>query len=262
MSLALAAVEQGAGPAIAILHGLFGSGRNWASITQRLATHHRVIALDLRNHGASPWAETMDYGEMAEDVRASLDARGYERYALLGHSMGGKVAMVAALQCPESVEQLIVADIAPVSYPMRHLHEVEAMRRLDRTGIQRRSQADAALASAAPQAAERAFLLQNLIFDDGGARWRLNLEAIERGMPGLVAFPAMPADRTYDGPTLFVAGSRSDYVQPSHEPAIRRLFPNAEIARLDNAGHWLHAEQPAVFLAIIERFLSRRSDRR
>jgi esterase len=100
MPLALAAVEQGAGPAIAILHGLFGSGGNWASIAQRLATHHRVIALDLRNHGASPWAATMDYGEMAEDVRASLSARGYQRYELLGHSVGGKVAMVAALQRP------------------------------------------------------------------------------------------------------------------------------------------------------------------
>src|ERR671926_1210797 len=159
--LSLTATEYGAGPPLAILHGLFGSGRNWATVAQRLAAHHRVIALDLRNHGASPWAETMDYGEMAEDVRASLNARGYERYALLGHSMGGKVAMVAALQCPHSVEQLIIADIAPVSYPMRHLREVEAMRRLDRTGIQRRSQADAALASAVPQAAERAFLLQN-----------------------------------------------------------------------------------------------------
>ncbi|HEY4471629.1 MAG TPA: alpha/beta fold hydrolase [Stellaceae bacterium] len=257
MPVALAAVEQGAGPPLAILHGLFGSGRNWASIAQRLAAHYRVIALDLRNHGASPWAETMDYGEMAEDVRASLSARGYERYALLGHSMGGKVAMVAALQHPERVEQLIIADIAPVSYPMRHLREVEAMRRLDLTGIQRRSQADVALASAIPDAAERAFLLQNLIFDNGGARWRLNLEAIEQEMPRLVDFPAISGGRTYDGPTLFIAGGRSDYVQPAYEPAIRRFFPKAEVARIDKAGHWLHAEQPAEFLAIIERFLSR-----
>jgi len=257
MPLALAAVEYGAGPPLAILHGLFGSGRNWTSIAQGLAPQHRVIALDLRNHGASPWAETMGYGEMAEDVRASLRARGYEHYALLGHSMGGKVAMMAALQHPEIVERLIVADIAPVSYPMRHLCEVEAMRRLDLTGIQRRSQADVALAAAIPDAAERAFLLQNLIFNNGGARWRLNLEAIEQGMPALVEFPATPAGRTYDGPALFLAGGRSDYVQPAYEPAIRRFFPKHEIARIEKAGHWLHAEQPAEFLAIIERFLSR-----
>src|SRR5213082_2762214 len=219
MSLALAAVEYGAGPPLAILHGLFGSGRNWASIAQGFAPQHRVIALDLRNHGASPWAETMGYGEM--------------------------------------VERLIVADIAPVSYPMRHLYEVEAMRRLDLTGIQRRSQADVALAAAIPDAAERAFLLQNLIFNNGGARWRLNLKAIEQGMPALVEFPAIPAGRTYDGPALFLAGGRSDYVQPAYEPAIRRFFPKHEIARIEKAGHWLHAEQPAEFLAIIERFLSR-----
>ena len=257
MPLELAAVEYGGGPPLPILHGLFGSGRNWTSIAQGLAPRHRVIALDLRNHGASPWAETMGYGEMAEDVRASLSARGYEHYALLGHSMGGKVAMMAALQHPETVERLIVADIAPVSYPMRHLGEVEAMRRLDLTGIQRRSQADVALASAIPDAAERAFLLQNLIFDNGGARWRLNLAAIEEGMPALVDFPPIPASRIYDGPALFLAGGRSDYVQPDYEPAIRRFFPKAEIACVDKAGHWLHAEQPAEFLAIIGRFLSR-----
>jgi esterase len=257
MPLELAAVEYGAGPPLAILHGLFGSGRNWTSIAQGLAPKHHVIALDLRNHGASPWAETMDYGEMAEDVHASLSARGYEPYALLGHSMGGKVAMMAALQHPGTVERLIVADIAPVSYPMRHLGEVEAMRRLDLTGIQRRSQADVALASAIPDAAERAFLLQNLIFDNGGARWRLNLEAIEQQMPALVDFPEIPAGRTYDGPALFLAGGRSDYVQTAYEAAIRRFFPNAEIARIVKAGHWLHAEQPAEFLAIIKRFLRR-----
>jgi esterase len=257
MPLELAAVEYGAGPPLAILHGLFGSGRNWTSIAQGLAPQHHVIALDLRNHGASPWAEKMGYGEMAEDVHASLSARSYEPYALLGHSMGGKIAMMAALQHPEMVERLIVADIAPVSYTMRHLGEIQAMRRLDLTGIQRRSQADVALASAIPDAAERAFLLQNLIFDNGGARWRLNLEAIEQGMPALVDFPAIPAGRIYEGPALFLAGGRSDYVQPAYEPAIRRFFPKAEIARIDKAGHWLHAEEPAEFLAIAERFLRR-----
>src|SRR5438105_4019544 len=114
MAVPLAAVEYGEGPPLAIMHGLFGSGRNWASIAQRLAAHHRVITLDLRNHGASPWADTMDYVAMAEDVRAMLRSRGYDRYTLLGHSMGGKVAMVAALQYSAEVERHVVVDIAPV----------------------------------------------------------------------------------------------------------------------------------------------------
>src|SRR5712671_1531184 len=206
MSVQLAAAEYGEGPPLAILHGLFGSGRNWASIAQRLAAHHHVIALDLRNHGASPWAETMDYREMAEDVRATLRARGYDRYSLLGHSMGGKVAMTAALEHGAAVERLIVADIAPVAYAAHHLGHVKAMRGLDLATIKRRSDADAALAPTISDVAERAFLLQNLVLQDGQASWRLNLEAIERDMPRLVDFPAIEAGRTYDGPSLFVAG--------------------------------------------------------
>ena len=257
MTVSLAALEYGDGPPLAVLHGLFGSGRNWASIAQRLAAHHRVVTLDLRNHGASPWADTMDYAAMAEDVRATLHARGYSRYALLGHSMGGKVAMIAALRHGSEVERLIVADIAPVRYRTRHLPEVRAMRDLDLAGIKRRSEADTRLAPSIPEPGERAFLVQNLVFEDGRARWRLNLAAIEQGMPGLADFPELPPDTAYDRPALFIAGGQSDYLRPEHEPTIRRLFPRAEIARIDNAGHWLHAEQPAAFLAIVEPFLSR-----
>jgi esterase len=256
MIVPLAAVEYGEGPPLAILHGLFGSGRNWASMAQRLAEHHRVIAIDLRNHGASPWAETMDYREMAEDVRSTMRERGYDRSALLGHSMGGKVAMVAALEDGAAIERLIVIDIAPVAYAARHLGYAQAMRELDLAAIKRRSDADAALAPAIPDAAERAFLLQNLVLEDGRARWRLNLEAIEREVPRLVDFPAMPPGRAYQGPALFIAGSLSDYLRPGYEPTIRGLFPNAEIANIVNAGHWVHAEQPAAFLAVVETFLN------
>ena len=130
------------------------------------------------------------------------------------------------------------------------------MRELDLAAVKRRSEADAALASAIPDAAERAFLLQNLIFDNGQARWRFNLGAIEQEMPRLVGFPAIPAGRAFDGPSLFVGGGLSDYLRPEHEPEIRHLFPNAQIANIDNAGHWLHAEQPIAFLAIVEGFLT------
>jgi esterase len=255
-SLLLEAAEYGAGPPLAILHGLFGSGRNWASIAKRLAERHRVIAFDLRNHGASPRAETMAYAEMAEDVRASLRALGYRRTALLGHSMGGKVAMLAALSDPGSVDRLIVADIAPVAYRPRHLGMVQAMRGLDLAAIGRRAEADAALAASVPDPAERGFLLQNLIFEGGAARWRINLEAIEREMSVLVGFPPLSPGTVYDGPALFIGGGRSDYLRPEHEPEIRRLFPNARIARIPEAGHWLHAETPQAFLDLVEPFLA------
>src|SRR5438067_7945867 len=153
-ALSLAATEYGAGPPLAILHGLFGSGRNWAGVAQRLAARHRVVALDLRNHGASPWAETMDYPAMAEDVRATMQGLGHRRFALLGHSMGGKTAMIAALAHADEIDRLIVVDIAPVPYPPHHLGLARAMRGLDLGGITRRAEADARLAAAVPDAAE------------------------------------------------------------------------------------------------------------
>jgi esterase len=257
-ALILAAVEYGAGaaPPLAILHGLFGSSRNWTTIAQRLAARRRIIAIDLRNHGASPWADAMDYGEMAEDVRATLHALGIHRFMLLGHSMGGKAAMVAALRHGAEIDRLVVVDIAPVAYEPRHLGHVRAMRALDLAAIRRRSEADAALAPAVPDTAERAFLLHNLVFEEGRAHWRLNLAAIERAMPDLVGFPAPPAGSAYRGPALFVAGGGSDYLLPAYESTIRQFFPAAQIARINNAGHWLHAEQPQVFLDLVESFLT------
>jgi len=256
MTVTLAASEYGDGPPLAILHGLFGSGRNWAAIAQRLAARHRVIAFDLRNHGASPWADTMSYAEMAEDVRAALLARGHRRYALLGHSMGGKVAMVSALAHGEDVERLIVVDIAPAVYQPDHLAYVRAMRELDLAGLARRSEADARLAGAIPDAAERGFVLQNLVLGDGPPRWRLNLAAIERAMTSLGGFPTLAAGAAYLGPALFVAGGRSPYLPPEHETAVRQLFPNATLARIGGAGHWPHVEQPSAFRDIVEPFLS------
>ncbi len=256
MTFRLAAVEYGNGPALAILHGLFGSGRNWATIAQRLAARRRVIALDLRNHGASPWAEAMDYAELADDVRATLQALGHRRFALLGHSMGGKAAMVAALRHAEDIERLVVVDIAPVAYPPRHLEHVRAMRALDLGRLTRRSEVDSGLAAAVADPAERAFLLQNLVLNDGPPRWRLNLAAIERQMELLAGFPAMPQGAVYRGPALFIAGGRSDYLLPAQEADIRHLFPDARVARIADAGHWLHAERPQAFLDLVEPFMA------
>jgi esterase len=210
----------------------------------------------LRNHGTSPWVEEMSYREMVEDLRASLRARGIGRAALLGHSMGGKVAMLTALLHPGEVDRLVVVDIAPAANPPALLAYVRAMRAVDLRRVGRRSEADAQLASAIPAAAERAFLLQNLIIDNGAAHWRLNLEAIEREFPEITGFPNLPADTAYGGPTLFVAGARSGYIQSQHESLIRQLFPRARIKRIEGAGHWVHAEQPRAFLQIVAPFLN------
>jgi len=255
-ALQLAASEYGIGPPVAILHGLFGSGRNWRSIAQQLAARHRVLAFDLRNHGASPWAEGMSYGEMVEDLRASLRARGIAHTALLGHSMGGKVAMLTALLYPAEIDRLVVVDIAPAPNPPALLAYVRAMRAADLHGVKRRGNVDARLAQTVHDPAERAFLLQNLVIDEGTARWRLNLDAIEREFPEIVGFPPLPPGTAYRGPTLFVAGARSDHIRPEHEPVIRRLFPQAEITRIEGAGHWVHAEQPQEFLRTVEAFIS------
>jgi esterase len=257
MSVALAATEYGAGPPVAILHGLFGAARNWGGIARRLAQHYRVIALDLRNHGASPWAPAMDYAEMAEDVRAAMRTRGHPRYALIGHSLGGKVAMMAGLAAGEAeIERLVAVDIAPVAYPVGQLDYVQAMRGLDLAAIARRGDADRALAGAIPDPVERAFLLQNLVLNDGPPRWQPNLAAIEAALPALSGFPALPPDVAYRGPALFVAGAKSDYLRPEHEAEIRRLFTKAQLVRIAGAGHWVQADQPDSFVAAVSRFLA------
>ena len=255
MSVRLAAVEYGTGSPVAILHGLFGSARNWGTIARHLAADHRVVAFDLRNHGSSPWADTMSYPEMAEDVRAGLAAVGCLPARLIGHSMGGKAAMTLALADPAAVAALVVVDVAPVQYKPHHLGLVQAMRGLDLGGLDRRAEADRRLAASVPDPAVRGFLLQNLVFDPL-PHWRINLDAIEREMPALTGFPEPPSGAVYNGPTLFVAGAGSDYVRPEDEPAIRRLFPRARIVRIPGAGHWVHAEQPQAFLATVEPFLS------
>jgi esterase len=255
MVVTLAATEYGKGRPVAILHGLFGSGRNWATIAQRLATRYQIVAFDLRNHGASPWAPTMDYAEMAEDVHAAMRARGHTQYMLIGHSMGGKVAMIVALTRATAVERLIVVDIAPVAYPVSYLGYVRAMQALDLGAITRRSEADALLADTIRDPSERSFLLQNLVRGDGKPRWRLNLVALETALPALAGFPVFPPNTSYAGPTLFIAGGKSLALRPRHKPAIKALFPNAVVARIENAGHWVHAERPEMFLALAEPFL-------
>lgn len=250
----LHATEAGAGAPVALLHGLFGAGANFGTIQKRLAASHRVLALDLRNHGSSPHAPHMGYPAMAEDVLETLRAHGALPCALVGHSMGGKVAMAAALEAPAAVSRLLVADIAPVAYPPAFRGFAAAMAALDlRPGLTRAG-ADAALAKAVEAPGVRAFLLQNLRF---GAQpgWRIGLEEIIANLELIEGWPDFD-DPAYAGPVLFVAGARSDYIRPGHRPAIRALFPSARFVTLKDAGHWVHADNPDGFTALVDAFLA------
>jgi pimeloyl-ACP methyl ester carboxylesterase len=248
-------IEAGAGPTVAILHGLFGSARNFATIQRRLAAHYRVLALDLRNHGESPRAAGMDYATLAEDVRETLAARDALPAAVIGHSMGGKVAMRLALAAPAAVSRLAVCDIAPVPYPSHgHGATVAAMQALPLSPALTRAGAEAALAAAVPSAPLRQFLLHSLRFG-AAPSWRLGLAEIAQAMPAIESWEA-PAAATYAGPTLFLTGGRSEYVRADDRPLIRAVFPHARFVTLKKAGHWLHADDPEGFLAAISAFLA------
>ena len=250
----LAAREAGSGPSVCLLHGLFGAARNFGAVQRRLATRFRVIALDLRNHGASPHAPGMSYATMAEDVQETLAAMGALPAAILGHSMGGKVAMWLALVRAEVVRALVVADIAPVPYPPHHREMIAAMQGLTLAPGLTRQAADAALAEAVPQPEVRGFLLQNLVMGEKPL-WRNGLVEIAAAMAEIEDFAA-PAGAGYGGPTLFVAGERSDYIRPEHEGVIQALFPAARFATVPGAGHWLHADNLEGLLAVVEPFLT------
>jgi pimeloyl-ACP methyl ester carboxylesterase len=248
--LDLAVTELGAGPPLVVLHGLLGRSRNWLTIAQNLQEKHTLLLADLRNHGASPWSEVMDYPAMAGDVAALIERRAGGRATVLGHSMGGKVAITLALTRPELVERLIVADIAPVAYPGSAFDGyIRAMLALDLDTVTRRAEADKALTAAVPEPAIRGFLLQNLDFARGERPvWQPNLATLLRTLPQITGFPAELAGRTYDGPAFCLRGERSDYVDGEGEAALRRYLPSVQVATVTGAGHWLHAEKPAEFL--------------
>ncbi len=250
----LACTDLGSGPPLVILHGLFGSARNWATVATRLAVARRVLALDLRNHGASPWAPAMDYPDMAQDVARFVASRELGPVEVIGHSMGGKVAMCLALAEPVVVRRLIVVDIAPVAYDHAFAAPyAEAMLAIDLARHDTRRAVDRVLARSLPDPVLRGFLMTNLVRAGGGLRWGVNLEAIARNSDALMDFPETAA--RYGGPALFVGGARSDYLGADAEAAVRRHFPAAGIVRIAEAGHWVHAEAPEAFLDAVAAFL-------
>lgn len=252
----LACESMGEGPPVLLLHGLFGSGRNWATLGRALAQQHRVLLPDARNHGGSPWAATMSYAEMADDLEALIVREGLERPIVIGHSMGGKAAMALALLQPQAVAGLAVIDIAPEAYADQFSSYVHAMRSLDLAAAGSRRELQQTLAASLGGGAPVDFLLQNLRRHDERFDWRINLMGIGRCMGELCGFPEDLRQSRYDGPTLFVSGGESGYVQPSSEAGIRALFPAAQLHTIADAGHWVHADQPDALLRRLQDWLA------
>ena len=244
------------GTPVVILHGLLGSARNWTGVAKQLAETQRVFALDLRNHGRSPWAPTMSFDDMAGDVAAFIERHGLPPVTLLGHSLGGKVAMRLALTRPDLVARLIVVDVAPVAYRHSLVEYIEAMRAVDLGAVTRRIDVDQELAKTIADPVMRAFLLQNLVrTPQQGYAWRAYLDAIAASLPELMGFPAS-AGLAYSGPTVMIAGGRSTYVRAEHRRVISQLFPKVEHATIAGAGHQVHADRPDEFLAAVRSFLA------
>jgi esterase len=251
----LQALEAGQGPPLVLLHGLFGSARNWGAVQKALATDYRVVALDLRNHGASPHALGMSYAAQAEDVAETLATLCVESAVVLGHSMGGKVAMMLALMRPALVDRLIIADIAPRPYPPALRAVVAAMQAVPMHAALTRQEADQALRFTVPEAPIRSFLLQNLRFETAPPSWRIGLAEIAAAMPEIEDF-APPSGARFEGPALAMAGALSPYIRTEDHAAFRALFPQISFASIARAGHWLHAENPEGFLTELRDFLS------
>jgi len=244
----------GTGRPLVILHGLFGDGDNWHGVATRLADRFRVLVPDLRNHGRSPHSAEMSYPAMAGDVAELLAAQGLTAADVLGHSLGGKVAMQLALTRPGLVRKLVVVDMSPREYPPLHLEILAALQALDVGSFTSRPEIEAVLAGAVPSQRLRRFLLKNLARNAGGTfEWRMNVTALADSYPHLLA--AVTGPQPYAGPALFIRGGRSEYVQPADEPLILELFPRAEFRTIANAGHWVHTDAPEEFLRLTREFL-------
>ncbi len=249
-------------PPLVVLHGLFGSLNNWRNLCKLFTPHCAVYALDLRNHGQSPHSEQMDLALMAQDISTFMHDHGLEQIQLLGHSMGGKVAMQLALQTTQqaSIQRLIVVDIAPKVYPPRHDDVFAAIatinQAIDHGDIASRKQAEQMIADILPDQATRLFLLSNLSRDSHGHyQWRGNMAAIQANYPAISAAPQGDS-AFFDKPTLFIKGADSFYIEADDEVTIQQRFPQVQLLNIDNAGHWVHVEQTAAFTAAVHAFLS------
>jgi pimeloyl-ACP methyl ester carboxylesterase len=251
----LAFRSYGQGETVLLLHGLFGSAAQWHHIAVPLSRNRRVLAVDLRNHGASPHTASMDYRQMSEDLRALVDAQGLEEVAVVGHSMGGKLAMAFALQYPQRTRSLAVVDIAPTTYADGFTALIYAALRVDLATVRRREDADAQLARHVPSARLRTMLLQNLVRRGDGWDWRIHWRGIATGMKDLLGFPPPLCRRKSQVPALFVGGAASDFLGGCHEGPIRALFAHVAFDEIADAGHWVHVDQPGALTHRLDAWL-------
>lgn len=255
MSLELNAVTTGEGPPVLLLHGLFGSATNWRGIARALSDNFEVHTLDLRNHGASPWADSMSYTEMAEDVRAYIEKHDLAPTSVIGHSMGGKTAMALALLHPETIDKLIVADIAPVAYADTLTPFAEAMRSIDVFAAASRTEVQRRLQSTLPDPSVAGFLAQNLINRNDHFDWRINLGVITAEMARLSAFPEQLRELRFARQVTVIAGADSAYVARRDGADFAPMFADVDVHVIEGAGHWVHADQPDQFVAIARQAL-------
>ena len=238
-------------PPVMIVHGLYGSGRNWGVIAKRLSDQFFVITVDLRNHGDSPWLDTHNYHVMADDLVEVINSLNIKPN-VIGHSMGGKAAMVLALKRPKLVRNLIIADIAPVKYEHDQSQFIEAMQKVDLSKVEKRSDATLALSKFVEDKSLQNFFTQSL--DIKAKRWKLNLKVLRSEMSEILSFPKIESE--FSGHSLFLKGENSDYIIPEHRKLIKSLFTKARFATFKEAGHWLHAEKPREFESAARLFFS------
>lgn len=248
--------DSGHGYPVLLIHGLFGNLDNLANCGRQLQqSGYRVIQFDVVNHGESPTQEQTNYQSMAKDVIELLDHLQIQQCAVIGHSMGGKIAMMLALIAPARITALVVADIAPVRYNSHHVQVFAGLEALWNSPPENRKAADVQLANYIEDSGVRQFLLKNLSWTQGHLRWRLRYSQVKTNYSEILNWPSVTA--TYSGPVLFIKGALSDYIVSAHQAEIARYFPNAKAHVIAGTGHWLHAEKPEAFNRSVERFLSR-----
>ena len=251
----LSSSVKGEGPAVIILHGLFGSSDNLSRVATELEKDYQVYRVDLRNHGNSFHDQDMSYALMVEDLKVCVDSLGIEQAHILGHSMGGKVAMLFSLKHPTRINKLIVADIAPVTYTPHHTQILKGLESMPLAEISSRKVADDYLAKFIDEPGVRQFLLKSLQFNKGEQpKWKFNLSAILENYDKIIS--GIESSEPFMGKALFIAGGLSDYIKPEYKQKTIALFPNTQLKIIPETSHWLHAEKPRIFIGICQRFLS------
>ncbi len=250
--------EFGEAKPVIILHGLFGQSDNWVTIGRRIAEKFHVYIPDLRNHGQSPHASIHSFPAMADDLAAFIEDHSIVNPIIIGHSMGGKVAMTYALENPGKVTKLVIIDISPRKYPERitHTQVISEMMGIDLDNFATRTEVEKILGSRITDPRVRMFILKNLYYKiHGKLAWRLNLEAINNSMDML--FDSIISDNQYPGPSLFIRGGKSDYILDADIPLIKRMFPKSQIKTISGASHWVHADAPEELCYLLSGFLDR-----